>query len=100
MENPITDVGVGVVIAILLIREIVPFLLKVANGRNGKTTVCLPRAEFEDHKKVVQYKDNCEQIVKRIDAGLTSLNEGQKDNRARIDGHFREVKDLIRGLPQ
>ncbi len=80
MNELITQVGVGGVLAILIIRE-------VLNAKNSKSSSsnCISRNEFESHKKSVQYKDNCEQIVKRID--------GRFD---RIDEQFDDVKELIR----
>jgi hypothetical protein len=79
MNELITQVGVGGVLAILIIRE-------VLNARNHrKNGEYISRSEFEKHKDSVQYKDSCEQIVKRIDAAFE-----------KIDEQFENVKELIR----
>lgn len=104
MDNIITDVGVGVVISILLLREILPWLLKVNNGRRGNndgkngSKQAVTRADLSELANRVQTRDNCEQIVKRVDDTLRGLRDGQRENRQRIDAHFDEVKILLRRL--
>jgi len=61
MDIPVTEIGVGGVFAIIVIREVLGFM-KTRNGNSYPT-----RREFEDHKKSVQYKDTCGEIVKRFE---------------------------------
>jgi hypothetical protein len=79
-DIPITEIGVGGAIAIIIIREFVSFVKH--NKKNGNNVT---KAEFEQHKKSVQYKDTCSEIVKRIDRGFGDVKE-----------EFKEVKKLIR----
>lgn len=80
MNELITQLGVGGIFAILVVREIVPAL----KNNNAKKN-CVTRNEFESHKKVVRYTDSCDQIVKRFD-----------DRFDKIDDDLKELKTLIR----
>lgn len=81
MEEIITQVGVPAIVVILILREVIPV---IKNGK-VKNNSCINREEFNSHKQSVQYKDNCEQIVKRID--------GRFDT---VDSNLKEVKDMLR----
>ena len=89
MNELLTQLGVGGIFAIIVIREVFNFI----NGRknNGKAP-CVTRLELNRLKESVQYKDNCEQIVKRIDASF----QAQDKRFDKIDDDFKEVKSLIR----
>ena len=67
MDIPVTEIGVGGAFAIIIIREVLGFM-KTRNGNSSPT-----RREFEEHKKSVQYKDTCEQIVKRLEDNHTEV---------------------------
>ena len=82
MDELITQVGVPAIVVILILREVVPALRNGKSKNNG----CISRSEFDKHKESVQYKDTCEQIVKRMD--------GRFDT---VDGNLEEVKDMLRG---
>ena len=79
-DIPITEIGVGGAIAVIIIREFITYV-KVTRKSGDHVT----RDEFEKHKESVQYKDTCREIVTRIDGGF-----------AEIKDDFKEVKDLIR----
>lgn len=105
MEPTLSTVGTAIIIVILLLREIRPFVSKGYNKSNGKESVsgCVLRSEFNDHKKVVQYKDNCDKTLKMIDVQFQVLNEYNaqrreylKDEFFKIGEQFREVKSLIK----
>ena len=96
MDSFITQLGVGGIFAIVVIREVFNFI-KSRNNKDGKEEPqynfgFVNRSEFEEHKKAVQYKDNCEQIVKRIDSSFNS----QEKRFDAIDRQFGEVKLLIK----
>lgn len=90
MKDLITQLGVPVIVVILILREIVPVLKN--NSRKNSKDKYVVRQEYEKHKEAVQYKDNCEQIVKRLD----ETNKAQEKRFDNIDKQFDEVKVLIR----
>jgi hypothetical protein len=87
----ITEVGIGGAVAIIIIREVLNFVKEKKNNNSNS----ISRREFDKHKESVQYKDNCEQIVKRIDAAFEAQEKMFKMMEKRIEQHFREVKKLI-----
>jgi len=84
---PFTEIGVGGAIAVIIIREVLGFVIK--QKKNGEL---VGREEFEKHKANVQYKENCQQIVKRLD----DTNGMQEKRFDKIDKQFDEVKVLIK----
>lgn len=98
MGEQLTQYGVGVVIIILVLREVLPWatnIVSAKNGRNGKSD-CVSRSEFTQHKRDVQYKDNCGQIQKTINTkfeGLTNLTN-QRFNT--LEQGITDVKSLIK----
>lgn len=79
--SSITSLGVGGIFALLVIREVFAY----TKGRKTNESISVSKTEFDKHKCAVQYKDNCIEIVKRMD--------GRFDN---IDSQLHEVKDLIK----
>ena len=94
MDAWITQVGVGGILLILMIREV----LNAKNNRNGNGNEGngVSRSEFNKHKDTVQYKDNCEEIVKRLDAAFDSQGKMFEIMEKRIIAHFDDVKKLIK----
>ena len=88
-DIPIIEVGVGGAVALIIIREVFGFVRDYKNGKGGDMVT---RHEFDEHKKSVQYKDNCEQIVKRLD----EANRSHELRFNSIDKQFDEVKLLIK----
>ena len=76
-SDPITQVGVGGIFALLVIREF------VAYSKGKKTT------------NGYQRKASCDEIVKRFDNNFNS----QDKRFDKIDVQLDEVKDLIRKQP-
>lgn len=70
-DSVIVQLGVGGILAILLLREVFGFL---KNSRTKNNKGCVTINEFERHKDAVQYKDNCEQIVKRLEGIVNERN--------------------------
>ena len=60
---------------------IAKFLLQEKKG--------VSKADFAEHKKIAQYKDNCGEIVKRIEQRANDRHTDVKDD-------LREIKELIR----
>jgi len=86
MDAGITEIGIGGVFALLVIKEVFGFVKAKRNGNGSQiSNKVITRDEFEKHKISAQYKDNCSEIVKRMD--------GRFDN---IDSQLTEVKTLIR----
>lgn len=94
MDIPITEIGVGGLFSLFVIKEVLSFLKTQKANKNGSSGIT--RSEFEKHKDSVQYKDNCEQIVKRMDAAFESQEKMFKMMENRIIEHFNDVKKLIR----
>jgi hypothetical protein len=90
-DIPILEIGAGGALAIVILREVFNFI-KGQRNKNGGVT----RAEFEKHKDSAQYKDNCEQIVKRMDAAFIAQEKMFRLMEKRIEDHFMDVKKLIR----
>lgn len=86
MQETLLKVGIPGIFAILVLREVLPFVVRKANGNVGGV---VKRDEFEAHKKTVQWKDVCEANLKRIDGRLDAIDNRLKDG-------FTEVKKLIR----
>ena len=95
----LTQMGVGGIFAWLIIREVVTPFIKhyVQNGKNGPKNA-VTRQEFNEHKKTVQYKDNCEQIVKRFD-GLIENQTKAFDKLDKVlerqDNKLEDIRALI-----
>ena len=88
-DIPIIEIGAGGALAVIIIKEVFSFV-------KGKSGNGITKAEFEKHKDSVQYKDNCEQIVKRMDAAFVAQEKMFKAMEKRIEEHFSDVKKLIR----
>lgn len=86
MQETLTQLGVGGIFVILVLREVFNFL---KNHKNNKTKQCgeISRVEFEKHKDVVQYKRECGEIVKRLEERFDS-----------VDAQFDQVKAMIGDL--
>jgi len=82
MSDPITQLGVGGVFAIVVVREVLNFLKNRNNKHDPPSYVT--KIDFEEHKKSVRYSDTCEQIVKRLDGRFDSLDRQLSDIRDRL----------------
>ena len=62
----------------------------------------ISRSEFEKHKDSVQYKDNCQEVVKRIETSISAVAEVQGQQieglEKKFDSGFGELKDLIKNV--
>ena len=98
--NLLTEIGVGGAIAIIIIREAFGFVKNFKNDKSSNGYIT--RNELEEHKKYVQYKDNCNEIVKRIESEFRAIEDRDKTRVRVVDENFksmreefREVKSLI-----
>lgn len=89
-DIPITEIGVGGAVAVILLREAYNIIKEKRSNGNS-----VSKSDFDELKKSVQYKDNCEQIVKRVDAAFEAQEKMFKLMEKRIEEHFRDVKKLI-----
>jgi len=105
MNETLTHYGIGVVIVILVLREVLPWAASLvkSNSNQAKPTGCVTRDEFEKHKQVAQYKDNCGEIVKRIEGEFRAIEDRDirrvkvvDENFKNMREEFKEVKILIR----
>lgn len=90
-DIPIVEIGAGGALAIVILKTTFDFVKSTRANRNG-----VSRGEFEKHKDSVQYKDNCEQIVKRMDAAFIAQEKMFRAMEKRIEEHFSDVKKLIK----
>lgn len=103
MSETITQIGMGGVLALLVIREVLTFIKNGKMSKQGNGVVT--QKEFAEHKKAAQYRDNCEQIVKRIDGRFDDL-EKRDDERSKhqeqrfngLDKTLVEVKTMVASL--
>ena len=82
MDIPITEIGVGGAVALIILREAFRFARDV---KPGNSTDAVKRKEFEEHKKAVVYKDNC--------ALVTEFNNERFN---RIDRKLEKIETLIK----
>jgi hypothetical protein len=82
-NDPLTQVGVGGIIAIMLVKEVLVFVSKQRSG-NGSGI----QNQLSSLQRTVQFKDTCAETVKRFDAALTSLEK-------KVDAGFDSVKTLL-----
>lgn len=64
MNELLTQVGVGGILAILILREVFGFL---KNKKNNPGTGVVSATDFREFQREVQYVSTCKQIVKRLD---------------------------------
>ena len=60
--------------------------------KNGGVT----KEEFTEHKKTVQYKDNCNERAGRIEEKIDSTKELLENQFGNLDTKLGELKDLIK----
>lgn len=90
----LTHSGLAIIGAVIILREILPFFVKSTKNTNGNGSVT--RTEYEEHKKTVQYKDNCKAVVEGVKTHIVSLRERHEDLAKNIQVQLEEVKSLIR----
>lgn len=88
MDELLTQLGVGGIFAIVIIREVFNFM----GSKPKKNGQYVNRAEYEQHKKSVQYKDTCGQIMQRLD----ERHAAQEKQYDRIDRQLEQLKTLIK----
>ena len=95
----VTQLGVGGTFALLVLYVVFDFLNKrktnspaVNINKNG----CVTRTEFEKHKDIVQYKDNCKQIQETIKIRFDGLEALTNQKFKSVETGLSEVKTLIK----
>lgn len=82
MEQLIQTLGVPVIVVLLLLDKILPVLKANKNEKSEKEKDDLPERNEQKIEKafdIFQRKDNCQEIVKRMDGRFDSVDEGIKD---------------------
>jgi len=89
-SDSITQVGVGSIIAILVVKEAFAFASRYKNNNNNNDDENkLSVGEQVVHlQRTVQFKDTCTETVKRFDSTLNLLEK-------KVDAGFASVKELI-----
>lgn len=89
LEQLVTTIGVPGILVILIFREVLNYKFK----RNGDDReLAIKRDEFEEHKKAVVYKDNCN-LIKEFNRQRFDANDKKLDM---IDRKLDDVRTLIR----
>jgi len=86
-SDSITQVGVGSIIAILVVKEAFAFASK-RNSKDVNENQSGIREEVLHLQRTVQFKDTCTETVKRFDSTLNLLEK-------KVDAGFASVKELI-----
>lgn len=92
----ITQIGMGGIFALLVIREVLTFVKGKSSRANGDMAVS--RSEFETHKKQVQTTNSCMQIVKRIDGRFDDIEKRDEDRSKYQDQRFNAIDVSINDL--
>jgi hypothetical protein len=108
----ITHLGLGGIFAVIVIREVLNFLRARPVGQGGSdnasitrrelhelSTTCQSKASKEEVRTLagaVQYRSQCQEVVKRLDERFEHLNELEKQRTSHIEHQFNEVKHMIR----
>jgi len=82
MDIPITEIGVGGAVALIIVREAFRF---AKDMKSPNSNDAIKRKEFEEHKRDVVYKDNC--------ALVTEFNNERFN---RIDRKLEKIETLIK----
>lgn len=99
VEN-LTELGVGGIFAFMIIREVVPPIIKAfsSNNKNGNSSDnngngngYLKKTEFDKLAERVQYKDTCIEIVRRFD----SYNNEQKERMEEQKNQITALSDKV-----
>ena len=93
-NESITHLGIGGIFALLVIREVFGFIRNRKENMNGNTPIT--RTEFDNHKNVAQYKDNCHEIVKRIENEFRAIEVRDKCRIKVVDDNFKFLKEDLK----
>jgi hypothetical protein len=99
MDSTLTEVGIGGIILILGLREIIPVILKYSRNGNGngkEKTNCVTRDEFSKFGEVVQYSKNCEQVQKTFEAKIDGLTQTTNQRFNSVETGISELKELVK----
>lgn len=95
MSEIVTQVGVGGALAIIILREVFTFVKNHSNeGKHRYVT----RGEFDKHKEAVQYRDNCGEIVRRLDGNFEAMEKRDRERNKVVDSQFSDLKMMIGAL--
>ena len=94
MEEYIKEVGIGGVFVIMILREVFNFVKEKKNGSvyqddNRHITY----EEFEKLKTTAQYKDNCFEIVKRLEGEFRAIEFRDTRRVQAVDESFKSIKE-------
>lgn len=82
MTEILTQLGVGGILIVVVLREVFAFLGK---QKKQDETDKVSRSECNDHRSRIQYLDNCTEIVKRMDGQFRFVKD-----------ELVEIKELVR----
>lgn len=98
----VTQLGVGGTFCLLVLYVVFDFLKRRVNNSNNstvsitKTNGCISRTEFDEHKKSIQYKDNCKQIQETIKTRFDGLEALTNQKFDAVNSNIEQVKSLIK----
>lgn len=81
MDELLTQVGVGGILAILILREVLPLI------KNGKNNSTIGRNEFNTNKSEVRYRDMCDEIHRGINRQFADLKADLNEIKSMIQNN-------------
>lgn len=67
MNETLSQLGVGAILCVMVLRLVFDFLSKNGQSKNGRNGKYVAKDDFRELKDHVQYKSTCEEIVKRVE---------------------------------
>jgi hypothetical protein len=97
MDNTFTEIGIGGIILILGMRELIPIIFKYSRNGNGKEKAnCVTRDEFNKFGEAVQYSKNCEQVQKTFEAKIDGFAQTTNQRFNSVETGISELKELVK----
>ena len=93
--------GVIVMGTAMLLREVLPVIMKAVKGDDNKETPIqsngyLKRTEFDKFSDKVQYRTECDVISRNIKDGLKEQKERMEKMDVKMDIHFNDLKTILK----
>lgn len=94
--------GVIIMGVAMLLREILPPIVKIAKKDESKETPVqtngyLKRTEFDKFTDKVQYRTECDVISSNIKESLKKQEERMEKMNNKMDDHFNDLKTILKG---
>jgi len=93
--------GVIVMGTAMLLREVLPIIIKAVKGDDNKETQIqsngyMKRTEFDKFSDKVQYRTECDVTSKNIKECLKEQKERMEKMDVKLDNHFNDLKSILK----